>query len=202
MSLATKKLEKEIKLNFCYLPFCKRNYDRGKNDHYNSLQKAYQFLVEVSAPRKKYLVTYLAIGLGVDTPIVEAITWSLSFSQLELRRKELYSELFNIKQNSYRKLEPLPRNDPIISLMGNQSTLITFSQLDLGKLTNPEIAEWFLQVEQSSANHISDYQLDKHLHRLLKGDRTVIRGRAREIHNYILGRLRNIQSNFRSWLEL
>jgi len=208
MSLWTHQYDQEIKINFNYLPCYKKpnkNVSILAYRKFLNIRKSYDFLVELSTPKKCYLVNYMAIALGLDTPIVEAITWSISNTTGQNRRNDIYSEMLIANKNLVLKypqhLEILPDNKPIIGcLMDNNTNLNKFCLLNIDSLTNREIREWYMKTTwyYFDLGDINGQSILWHMKHLQDREDTLkFRGITRKRHEAIIIHLKQLQSQYK-----
>jgi hypothetical protein len=184
MSLLTHEEETQRRMLFQHLPFAKESHPVIKN----SLKRRYDALIEITQKRSRWsLLTYFALGLRLGEPIIHAMNWVLTSSDMNILLETL----------SWSSSEPSPK---IITAPFTNSYLSQFLMVDLSSLSGKEMAYWFKRMAWAKTQDEWRGSLDylfRHLHRLEKGQDRIFRGKWREIHERLKKSLVVTQTYYR-----
>lgn len=183
MSLFIQKEESERRILFRQLPFP----DSTKSVKVRVTKRRYEWLLEITRPRGWSLTEYLSLGLGLDTPIVEAIFWVLSSSKIN-GLLSLYSDAIKVATDP---VGPFGVSKIIVAPFTN-SYLSQFLTVNISDLSNKELAYWFRRLNWEMPNSSTS----KHLRRLESERVTVFRGESRKIHEAVKKSLECYQRHY------
>lgn len=116
-------------------------------NRFDKFRRKYEFWVELTTPRlgKWSLITYLANGLEMDVPIIEAIHWSLSWSNATCLSNKIYQDV--VKEAVKSKLGAnIPPEERIFVIPWTNSYFTEFTRLVIPSLTHLDLVCWFKRV--------------------------------------------------------